>query len=146
MVEEIKDKGTLENKIRDLKESNEFIINIPNFYSFDILNLFEEHNFDYSRTGFKKWYVKPKHKSLEGVNKIIIALRLVCLLSTFGFLFIIIFEILSTFWLHLEAYFINLPIATALITGLFLSIISTLSTRYIFKMKLNILLEKYLSG
>lgn len=122
-IRKITDKETLDKVINNLKREEEFIINMK---PLEFLKILENHEISYSRVGFKKWALSPKIKEREETSKSTVIFRLTCFVCSVILFILLIYEILSLFWIHLESYFVSLPLASGIISGVILIIISPL--------------------
>ena len=96
----------------------------------------------YSRVGFKKWALCSKIKEGEETSKSIVIFRLTCFVCSISLFILLIYEMLSLFWIRLESYFVSLPLASGIISGVILIIIPLLGS--LFKKSPLIVLKTYL--
>lgn len=143
--EEIKDEKTLEQVIATLKGKKDILVTIPGVYTSELLNTFKKHGINYSRIGFKRWRILPKTNIVEERRKIIVAFRAICLISTIILLILFIYDVLSLFWIRLELYFISLPLAGGIVTGVIFMVLPLLG-KTVFKRSIRALLRSYLWG
>ena len=142
-IMEIKNRATIEEVLSDLKEKGKFIIKVPGMPTSELLKIFAQYGVDYSRVGFRTWSLSPKTGTIHEISTGIVVFRLFCLLST-AFLFVLVIcWMLSRFWIRLESYFVSLPLAGGVTSGIILVIV-LLVGKFIFKKKLLTLFKNYL--
>ena len=138
-IRKITDKETLDKVINNLKREEEFIIDMK---PLEFLKILKNHEISYSRVGFKKWALCSKIKEREETSKSTVIFRLTCFVCSVILFILLIYELLSLFWIRLESYFVSLPLASGIISGVILIIISLLGR--LFKKSPLIVLKTYL--
>lgn len=133
-IKEIRSKETLEQVLTSLRERRECIVNIPGMHPYGFLKTFKKHGINYSRVGFKRWSLSPSTRTTKQMDRSMVVLRLFCFISTIVLVILFNHWVLSLYWAHLESYFISLPLASGIVTGVILIIIP-LVAKSIFKEK-----------